>query len=92
MSNLTIYKYQIPVTDEFRLPLPAQAKVLTVQTQYGAPCMWVQLDTHADTIQRVFHVYGTGHPIDPNEALTYLGTFQLSEGRLVFHVFEVVQA
>lgn len=83
----TIYKYLIPVCDEYHLELPASAKVLTVQVQNDNPYIWVKLDPKASTVERIFRTYGTCHPINI-ESLDYIGTFQV-RGTLVFHLFEV---
>lgn len=82
---LTIYKY--PVTPEMVLPLPKEAKPLTVHIQHGTPQLWVLLNPEAPAIPRKFVVHGTGHTIH-TASLLYIGTFQLERGRLVFHLFE----
>lgn len=91
----TIYKYSIPIEDEFTLDLPDGARILCVQTQHDAPQLWAVVDPEAQRITRRFAIRGTGHPVD--EALadigmssTYRGTFQLRNGSLVFHLFERV--
>jgi hypothetical protein len=92
---LRIYKYTIPVEDEFVLQLPAEAQVLDVQTQHGWPQLWALIDPKASTESRRFILRGTGHDIRhyTTETLKYCGTFQLQSGQLngqlVFHVFEV---
>ena len=84
----TIYKFHLE-SARTTLNLPLGAQVLTVQVQYGAPCIWVRLDPTLPNVERrVFDVYGTGHTITKDERLTYIGTFQMQEGALVFHVFE----
>lgn len=50
--------------------------------------LWALVDPQADTTVRRFAVHGTGHPgVDATG--TYVGTYQLAGGQLVFHVFEV---
>ncbi len=89
---LTIHKFHVPATDEFSLTLSAHAKVLDVQVQGYVAKMWVLLDPNGIGETRTFRVFGTGHPIDHVEMadLQHVGTFQLNDGALVFHVFEVV--
>lgn len=83
-----IYKYPIEVTDEQALTLPVNAQILSVQTQGNTPCIWAMIDTaETRTEQIAVRVYGTGHPIADSERLTYIGTFQMHGGRLVFHAF-----
>lgn len=84
----TIFKYALEVTDTQTVDLPADAVILTVQLQNGDPMLWALID--ADTTQgqtRKIHIYGTGHPIRDRLG-RYLSTFQMQNGRLVFHVFE----
>ncbi len=85
----TIYKYALEPTTVLRLP--ASAELLTVQTQAGAPVLWVLLDQE-DLERRIRTVrsFPTGGLV-PAEVTRrhYLGTFQT--GGLVFHVFETTE-
>lgn len=88
-----IYKWGVPVKDDFTIELPEDARVLTVQTQGGiggAPQMWVLCDPNAKKERRRFRVFGTGHPVESDDDLEYVGTFQLEDGALVFHLFEAM--
>jgi len=82
----TIWKYEIPLQDKFKLKMPFNAKPLTVQVQHGVPCLWVLVDTSKELEEYSFRVVGTGHQI--KFAGDYIGTFQISGGSLVFHVFQ----
>ena len=84
-----IWKQVLDVTDSQIIELPLDSKVLCVQTQNNKPCIWfINYNTsNTVTVQRKFKIYGTGHTHDWIGG-TYIGTFQLSEGTLVFHVFE----
>jgi|WetSurMetagenome_2_1015567.scaffolds.fasta_scaffold525737_2 hypothetical protein len=83
----TIHKY--PVHDYgMRLELPIGAEFLAVQVQHGQPQAWFLLDPNEPKkTTRVFSVFGTGHEMS-DAPRVYLGTFQLSGGALVFHLFE----
>ena len=83
----TVYKYTIPIEDQFELELPIAAQVFTVQTQNGHPHIWALVDPDAPKEPRLFRLAGTGHPMH-NRNLTYIGSFQMKEGALVFHLFE----
>ena len=83
----TIYKYPLQLTDEQEIHMPKGAKILTIQTQKGYPCLWVQVDDKQPQTPRTIITRGTGHPI-PDSTLLYLGTYQLDGGALIFHVFE----
>jgi hypothetical protein len=86
---LTIYKYQFETTDEFFLQMPEGSRILSVHVQRDKPCMWAAVDPGRLLIDRRFVVYGTGHPIDPAEydSLSFVGTYLLHGGQLVFHLF-----
>lgn len=84
----TIWKYPLVATTAIDLEMPKGARVLTVQTQNHAPVMWALVDPAAAKELRRFRVVGTGHEGAPDRG-TYIGTFQLQGGSLVFHVFEV---
>jgi hypothetical protein len=87
---VTVYKYPIPIEDEFTLDLPIHSQILKVECQHGRPCMWALVCPTHPTETRRFRLAGTGHPItqDPDR-MTHLATFQMAQGALVWHVFEV---
>lgn len=85
----TIWKYDLDTQDEVVLDIPKGAEILTVQMQFGKPCMWVMVDPKADKEHRVFEIVGTGNPMEINEERQYVATYQLMQGALVFHVFEL---
>lgn len=84
---MKVFKYSIIVlSDVVQLSMPLGAKPLCVQVQNGIPCMWALVDEENALVDKKFRIYGTGHPVDP-EYTDYIGTFQIDDGRLVFHVF-----
>jgi len=86
--SYAVYKYPIQAGDHIDVEIPKGAEILTVQTQNDQPCIWALVDERAPTERRMFRLAGTGHPIDNPNSLKYIGTFQLHEGSLVFHLFE----
>lgn len=94
-----IYKYPLAETvDQIRdlkeMELPAGATLLTVQIQRKIPCIWAVVDDRdgdenkTKRVKRRFRTYGTGHPMeDAADFPNYVGTYQMEDGRLVFHVF-----
>lgn len=90
----TIWKFVLPIADECALDMPPGAQILTCQEQSGMPVIWAVVDSSAPmTERRRFRIFGTGQAFDlnwPNDS-AYVGTFQVMEGALVFHVFEVRQ-
>lgn len=84
---MKIWKYRLALTDRQIVHMPLSAKALCVQVQEGEPQLWALLDDTLTASARVFTMYGTGHDLPPNPG-NYVGTFQLSGGRSVFHVFD----
>ena len=84
-----IWKYEFPVKTKFTIEVPEYAKVLSVQTQNGKPCIWVMVDDKyiEKLVEREFYVIPTGVPFDDKE-ISYIGTYQ--QGAFVYHLFEKV--
>ena len=87
----TIWKYDIPLTDRFSLEMPRGSRVLSDMSQHGLPHMWFHVDTDAPMVRCDFAVVGTGNQMPDHPYPAYVGSFQLANGGLVFHVFEVTQ-
>ena len=95
-----IYKYEIPIMDEFTLDLPLDSEVLCVQVQRGKPYIWVSCDYHTAVLacppigrNRTFFLRGTGLIFDyKSNTERYIGTFQFGKlnsiQRFVGHLFE----
>ncbi len=84
----TIWKYNLDITDIQTIEMPVDGKILSIQTQLGNICMWVEVNSSAPTTKRTFCVFGTGHEMPLYDRMTYLGTAQTANGKLVWHVFE----
>lgn len=82
-----IWKFALPIEDESIIEMPKGAMILCVQVQGDSPCIWAKVSTKAIRASRRLLVVGTGHSFPEGENL-YVGSFQLSGGRLVFHVFD----
>lgn len=85
-----IWKYPLEIIEIQEICMPIDAVVLSVQTQRGVPCIWVEVDlTQAleDVRNRKFVIYGTGQPMYHGHG-RFVGTFQLYEGALVLHLYE----
>lgn len=83
----SIWKFEIEVTDDQLIEMPAWAEILAVQTQNGRPCLWARVDPEATKMKRRILTHGTGHQV-PSTTGDYIGTYQVQGGALVFHVFE----
>jgi hypothetical protein len=84
---ITIYKYEIPVTDEFEIELPENATVLCVQIQNGKPYIWVHLFDGGKKEKVKFKIFGTGHELPIADDYEYVGTFQVPP--YVWHLFRI---
>jgi hypothetical protein len=84
---MKIYKYPFVVTDQQILDLPKGVRPLAVALQFDIPCLWALVDENAPLQRRRLTIYGTGHSIDPSVNQFYVGTFQMRDGLLVWHVF-----
>lgn len=84
---ITIWKYNVLMAVQFKLELPEKSRVLSVQMQDEAPCMWVRVDTERPLEVRQFAIVGTGNAV-PDGYTEHLGTWQ--QGRFVFHLFEPI--
>ena len=88
---LKVFKYPIPVKDRFIMMLPRGAKILSVDMQGDKPMMWALVDADCEAVvSRNFRFSGTGHPIEEKqEDLDHIGTFQMDNGKFIWHIFEI---
>lgn len=80
-----IWKYQLDETGVMEMPEGAQ--VLSAQMQHDWPVVWAKVDPRAPIKTKRLGVYGTGHAM-PDDPGRFIGTFQMDNGALVFHVFD----
>ncbi len=85
-----VYKYPVKIDDIQSIDLPQGAQILSVQVQDGNPYIWACVNPSEESEPRRFRLYGTGHIIECENLLRFIGTFQLFGGRLVYHLFEEV--
>lgn len=87
----TIWKFSFPIADEFSFEMPVGAQILSVQVQNGPSgenaCLWALVDPSAPREDRAFRIRGTGHDAAGIDAETFIGTFQMLGGSLVWHLF-----
>jgi hypothetical protein len=84
-----IWKYPLETTDEQIVTVPnGRIRVLTVQVQHDIPCLWIEVEAGPPLVKKLkILIYGTGHPIFESDELKYVGSYQLQEGALMFHVY-----
>ena len=75
---------------EITLSMPENAEILSVAAQGDDICLWARVNPNAERVNRTFLGFGTGHDIPDNLQLQFVGTAHLSDGALVFHIFEKV--
>jgi hypothetical protein len=83
----TIFKYPLKVTDVQTVEMHRNAQILTVQVQGETPCIWALVDTEEQMWRYEFKTYDTGGFMGASHG-SYVGTYQLAEGRLVYHIFK----
>jgi hypothetical protein len=89
---ISIWKFNIPINDAFTVDMPVGARLLDVQDQGGTPVLWAMVETAAQLTKRAFALRGTGHKADGLALADHVGTFQMSKGALVFHLFDLGEA
>ena len=91
---LTVFKFPIPIADEFRITLHQGAEILHVACQDSGPYpnpqpfLWVLFDTdelREEPVPWRFALRGAGHPCDGLSKQNYIATFQ--QGAFVWHLF-----
>jgi len=83
----TIWKYPLKVEDYQQLNIPDGGQILTVQVQNGIPCVWAKVNPASRLLKRGIFIVGTGHRVSECCG-EHVGTFQIADGALIFHVFE----
>ncbi len=84
---MVIWKFPIDIRDKQLVEMPECAEILTVQVQHGQPCLWASVDPSRKREWRRIFTVGTGHWPKPLADWRYIGTYQLSNGDLVYHIF-----
>lgn len=90
VKEKVIYKYPCELEDSFIIEMPKGAEILSVQVQHGHPFLWALVEPDVEKEERRFQLFGTGHIIHWGllAKVKFIGTFQLSGGMIVFHLFE----
>lgn len=85
---MKIYKYSLEVTDEQLIQLPKYAQFVSLQVIRGQPCAYFLVDENETEKELIkFLTFGTGHDVMGVAWYKFLGTYQLHNGELVFHVW-----
>jgi len=86
-----IYKYDLVLTSQQSIYLPLHTKILCAKEQYNSIVIYAEIDTDVMDEEFVeFIIVGTGHPV-PDLNMKYIDTVLLDDGRLVWHVYKIIQ-
>ena len=81
-----IWKYELQIVARQAIDMPPGARVLHVDNQRGSLCLWAFVTPGPETERRIFHVIGTGHPIEDTEGIKHVGSVVIDP--FVWHAFE----
>ena len=88
-SMKTIWKLELQPNRLQAIPIPVGGQILTVQTKGNdAPLMWVLVDPDMPLQDRFLGIYTTNTAV-PDDPGRYVATFQIMDGMLEFHLFEM---
>lgn len=93
---MVIWKFSLNVVDRQSVTMPAGSEILTVQDQYDGLQLWaIVANPNAERELRTIEIVGTGNPMNDVNAegfsRQYISTVQTRGGRLVWHIFELIQ-
>lgn len=83
---MKIFKQNLTIEDSQEISLPVGSKILTIQIQHEQPTIWYECDPYNERELVKIAIYPTGAELPENPG-TYIGTFQLMMGQLVFHAY-----
>jgi hypothetical protein len=86
----TVWKFPLETVSAQTVKIPLPAKVLTVQPQGDGVCLWAEVSPELEKVKVDILIAGTGHEL-PDKPMRYINTFQLLNGTLVFHAYEMLQ-
>lgn len=87
---LTVFKYNLEITDHQVIKLPNQAKIISVKEQAGNLVLYAFVNPNNILVDKDIHIIGTGNPTDEwLYDLKFIDTVEMnySGSGLVWHVF-----
>lgn len=82
-----IKEYILEILPYNTVEMPVGAKILTVQSQYDVPRIWVEVDTDQYLVEYNFVTFEAGTVISNDFTGTYIGTYQVGLGTNVYHLY-----
>lgn len=80
----TIWNFQLGSGSTQTVEMPVGARIVAVGMKRSKVTIWAEVDSEAETEERRFRVYGTGHSIE--DGWEYVGT--CFDGPFAWHVYE----
>lgn len=85
-----VWKFPLGKDWNVTLKMPKRAEIVAVQSQFEEGMLWAIVNEENDSEDRRFVSVGTSEPFE-NEGKKYVGTYQVSGGNYVIHVFEIIE-
>jgi hypothetical protein len=82
-----VWKYSIPMQDEFDIEMPIGARPLYFGVQYGKMCLWALVEPGRGRENVSFTLKGTGDQLTGFHTV-HIGSVMLNNGEFVFHLFQ----
>lgn len=88
MTDYTIWKETLQMTNVQDVSLPVGAEILSVAVQGETIAVWFRCSPYEIIREkRTFVICGTGHSTPDPQSAKYLGTVLMQGGMYVWHVF-----
>lgn len=89
-SGKIIFKYQMPVLEEFEMTLPEGAEIIRMEDQGGMFWLWAVVNTDNKDESRKFRAFKTGAAMPSDVDLEYIGFCAVHvQMELGLYIFEV---
>jgi hypothetical protein len=86
-----IFKYQMPVLEDFEMELPQGAEIIRMEDQDGMFWLWAVVNTEAPLETRKFKSFKTGAMMPTDVELKYIGFCAVFvQMELGLYIFEVM--
>lgn len=87
----TVHKFPFEVTDESKVYMARDAKILRVEARtgefgYGHGVLWAEVDTDQPMEARTLYCRGTGHALPEIDDLSHVASY--AEGPFMWHIYQ----
>lgn len=88
-SGRVIFKYQMPVLEQFTMKLPKDAEIIRMEDQGGMFWLWAIVRTDVEDEERNFWAFKTGGKMPDHIPLKYIGFCRVFvQQELGLYIFE----